>query len=718
MKIKKLFIKNFRILSDFQIDLEDEISLIIGKNNSGKTSILTILDKFLNQSDKNSFSIEDFNLAFKKQLQILIEDAKELSEEEYLKYYNGISLRILILYNNNDSFINVQKLMLDLDPANNYIVLGFDYYLSFKNYLGIRKDLAQYRHRETVKKAEAEGCEPPKKYNVKGFSEFFKLHYQKYFQTRKKSIFYDKTSQKIVEDNYILIEDLKISDLISFKYISATRDVTNKETDKTLSLQTSKIYERKENDENEAKKIDDFYDTIINTDEELSKIYETFFEDIIVKIKNLGGIRENESILSVLSTLQSKELLKGNTTVYYKHELSDLPEQYNGLGYLNLISMIFEIEIKKYEFQRSSSEVPSDINLLFIEEPEAHTHPQMQYVFIKNIRTIVEDKISKKIKNIDNIEFEICRSLQTIISTHSSHIVADSDFDEIKYLKKTDTISSKNLKDLKKLYDDTGKQYQFLKQYLTISRAEIFFADKAILIEGDTERILLPTIMKKIDINLSQYDKENKKIPLLSQNVSIIEVGAYSEVFELFIDFIGVKTLIVTDLDSTHKVKKLNKNDIEITKGEACRVAIGDNYANPALKFFLNNKTLEELKSLTLKDKCLVKTADKWIQNENGTVCITYQTNYAGYTARSFEESFLVIPQNKNLVISNIESFKGVKNPRHFVDENKDSYDLANECINKKTHFALDILYHSNDDYSNWEIPEYIKEGLLWLKEN
>ncbi len=43
------------------------------------------------------------------------------------------------------------------------------------------------------------------------------------------------------------------------------------------------------------------------------------------------------------------------------------------------------------------------------------------------------DKISKKIKNIDNIEFEICCSLQTIISTHSSHIVADSDFDEIKY---------------------------------------------------------------------------------------------------------------------------------------------------------------------------------------------------------------------------------------------------------------------------------------------
>jgi predicted ATP-dependent endonuclease of OLD family len=64
MKIKKIYIENFRILENFTIDLEDEISLIIGKNNSGKTSILTILDKFLNQPDSNRFNVEDFNLNF------------------------------------------------------------------------------------------------------------------------------------------------------------------------------------------------------------------------------------------------------------------------------------------------------------------------------------------------------------------------------------------------------------------------------------------------------------------------------------------------------------------------------------------------------------------------------------------------------------------------------------------------------------------------------
>ena len=53
MKIEKIKIENYRLLKDFSIDIEDELSLVIGKNNKGKTSLLSVLDKFLNQSDKN-----------------------------------------------------------------------------------------------------------------------------------------------------------------------------------------------------------------------------------------------------------------------------------------------------------------------------------------------------------------------------------------------------------------------------------------------------------------------------------------------------------------------------------------------------------------------------------------------------------------------------------------------------------------------------------------
>ncbi len=48
MKVFKIKVENYRLLKKFSIDLEDELSLVIGKNNTGKTSILTILDKFLN----------------------------------------------------------------------------------------------------------------------------------------------------------------------------------------------------------------------------------------------------------------------------------------------------------------------------------------------------------------------------------------------------------------------------------------------------------------------------------------------------------------------------------------------------------------------------------------------------------------------------------------------------------------------------------------------
>ena len=62
MKIKKLQINNYRMLKDLNFDLEDELSLVIGKNNCGKTSLLSALEKFIgSQSASNNFTFDDFN---------------------------------------------------------------------------------------------------------------------------------------------------------------------------------------------------------------------------------------------------------------------------------------------------------------------------------------------------------------------------------------------------------------------------------------------------------------------------------------------------------------------------------------------------------------------------------------------------------------------------------------------------------------------------------
>lgn len=669
MKITKIDIQNFRLLKNFSIDLEEELSLVIGKNNTGKTSLLTVLDKFLN--DTKSFSYNDFNIDFKKDLKRIVEE-ETIDEEDYTP--EGIKLKIFIEYTETDNLANISRVLMDLDPNNNMIVLGFEYALSYENINIIKSDYQEYKNRPNSSEE-----------NADIFNEFLEKEYTNYFKINKYSFEYNISEKKLNEKNFTRLDDenISIKNIINFKYISAKRDVTNKERENTLSKKTSELYKKFDNEDNQNI-IQEFKDQLAKTDNDLNKIYSDLFKDVIEKVKKFGGIKLNETNIDIISTLQHKELLEGNTTVFYNRGDNRLPENYNGLGYMNLINMIFEIEIKIQELKKSKEEKPSDINLLFIEEPEAHTHPQMQYVFIKNIKNLLKDGVKRDDgKN---------RKLQYMITTHSSHIVADSDFDDIKYLMSNNegNIIAKNLSQLREEYNEDEKQYQFLKQYLTISRAEIFFADKAILIEGDTERILMPTFMKKVDIE----NNSTSVLPLLSQNISIIEVGAYSQIFEKFISFLGIKALIITDIDSIEEQKK------------ACRVIEGTGTSNTAIKHFLPNFDWENLKNLSEENR--TKSIN------NSTLLICYQQEEEHYHARSFEDAF--IQMNKDFINSNIGDFRGLKNKNLFEDNSKDAYGLAQECIDKKTHFALDILYHSDENFSNWKIPAYIKNGLLWLK--
>src|SRR5690606_37756428 len=127
--------------------------------------------------------------------------------------------------------------------------------------------------------------------------------------------------------------------IINFKYISAKREVANKDIDKTLSGQTSRIYKRTETNDEQNKAVEDFKDKLSETDTLLSGIYKTLFDGVVKKVKDFGGVKINESEHEIKSTLQHRELLEGNTTVVYKHDADNhLPEHYNGLGYMNLIS--------------------------------------------------------------------------------------------------------------------------------------------------------------------------------------------------------------------------------------------------------------------------------------------------------------------------------------------------------------------------------------------
>lgn len=714
MKIVKLQIENYRLLKNTQLELEEELSLIIGKNNTGKTSILSILEKFLSQSDKVKFHFNDFNNDFKVALKTILESPDEIGVADFKPL--GIRLNLIIEYDASDDLSNISKVMMDLNPENTFIALGFEYTIAHEEYLLLKKDYSEFVVKENGKVAAATAL--GKIYRARIIYDFLQHSHAKYFKLGRKSFAYDHTTKSIKYETYIdlIREEIGIKEIINFKYISAKREVTNKERNNTLSTQTSRIYKSAEATNEQTEAVEKFKDRLTETDDDLSSIYDSLFKEIIDKVKIFGGIKTNDSDIEIKSTLQQRELLEGNTTVIYKHDDDhQLPEYYNGLGYMNLISMIFEIEILVHEFKREQDKKPSDINLLFIEEPEAHTHPQMQYVFIKNIKQL----LGEGIKRIDGEH----RELQCIISTHSSCIVAESVFDDIKYLKKEDnnTVIAKNLKNLadEYIYDGQEQNFRFLKQYLTLNRAELFFADKAIFIEGDTERILLPAMMKKVD-------EEATENPLLSQNISIIEVGNYANVFERFINFIGIKSLVVTDLDSVKKgfIKNTDGSIKTSSTGKqrkadySCVVSEGEKTSNPTLNFFFNGTAFNQLKTLNFADKRF-KKENNWIVDANGFLQIVFQTVENGYQARSFEDSFFNIPENIQFIKANRSKFKGLKNIKHFYDSTKSPFDLAETCIDSKGTFAIDILMYSADnDFQNWQIPAYIKEGLLWLKQD
>ena len=222
MVIKQLQVKNFRLLKDFTMKMENELSLVIGKNNVGKTSLLVILDKFLNQGDRKGFQYNDFNLDFRCQLKDLIE--KEVVEETKYKE-TGIQLRLLIEYDDHDDLEYISPILMDLDADNNYLGLGFDYILTYDMYVNLKIDYQKFIEYE--KRKEDESHKKGGKYIAKNLDDFLDLKQENYFVTIRKSILIDKTNGNFKEEQYINLKDatdFRLSNVINFQYNSSLKN--------------------------------------------------------------------------------------------------------------------------------------------------------------------------------------------------------------------------------------------------------------------------------------------------------------------------------------------------------------------------------------------------------------------------------------------------------------------------------------------------------------
>ncbi|HMQ96254.1 MAG TPA: AAA family ATPase [Candidatus Saccharibacteria bacterium] len=674
MRISTIYIKNYRLLEDFELSPNDssDFMLCIGRNNVGKTSILTLLDECLN-NDMQKVSFDDITLARRRELVRLIiayqKKEKTLDEAKDTLLSLASELAITIDYSDPSSDLSLIP-VLSLDDKHQSVTIS------------LRKPLDYQKLDELLEEFEA-GKE---QYGGK-LENFLEKRWYSYASVlccaSSGEVILDYDSHDKSHGRYF-----GISDIIKLYSIKAKRGVANDADDKYERATLSKYvhtYLGSESDNSEQLK--ELYGLIAETDKNLTEKYNNskdgIFKNVIDDIKEfIPGTEEQK--LFVRSMIRNESLLGyGNTKIFYGDEDRRLPEGHSGLGYMNMYAIIIKLRTIIERIERTRGKVLA--NILFIEEPEAHTHPHMQYVFANKIKSFLNKQ------NVNN--------LLTIATTHSSHIISQfSDTDDIVFLRKLES----KVKPIHVREAYSGKEHEaFLKQYLTVHRAELFFADKVIFIEGDTERILMPYFIKLHD--------KNKRTDLGSQYISTIDVGNYMYLFEDFIRLLGVPTLMITDIDTG------KKNDSN--RYVKCATAEAEATTNPTLKHYFPNDEISNIKSKDFDNKRFDLSGGTFTPSNDGNLQITYQTEQGSYLARSFEDSFMSI--NKNWLVTNKTLFKSSLSSK-FDASSAVTYTADEDYIKSKAMFAIDIINADSKlgSGSSIQIPKYIEEGLEWLAKN
>lgn len=322
MQIKKIKIENFRLLHDFTIDLEEDLSLVIGKNNTGKTSLLSLLERFL-RGDQNNFTFHDFNIPFQKEIKKAVNEG--IAKDDFKDV--GIGLKMYIEYFKADSLENISDLILNLEPNENILVLSFGYSLNYERYTRLKEDYLKFK---TM-------------FKNKTVLDYLIKNHRQYFKIIKSVVEVEYNN----ETNSIDISDEQISKIITLKTISAKRDVANEEgesarSNKTLSKLCCKFFNSL--NKTDSADIAELQKNLFKTDDKLNVTYKKTFKKII-KDAIKFSYNKNESQIAIKSNLEEFNILKGNTSVVYNQSEQELPEDYNGLGYMNLFAMIFNLHI-------------------------------------------------------------------------------------------------------------------------------------------------------------------------------------------------------------------------------------------------------------------------------------------------------------------------------------------------------------------------------------
>lgn len=691
-------------------------TLIIGKNNSGKTTVVNAL-KMLYQNDQPSAS--DFNLSYLNELFL-----------EYKKNYN---------INNPTSFdeletpsleftfsikidLNDEDLMTNLAPFISISEKDNGEPVSIKIFINIsisESSVLKDKVKKVFEQCIAQGGDLD---SESLFGKFYSLLSKDDSENKDEGDIFKITvldHERRPTDKFILKK------LINIKEIKANRhlkdDVLSNVFNKIIAFQFT-------HDIDSRNKLER---SIVSINDNISKDVKTKSADIS---QVLGEIENTEKVdLNLSGNVTYDSIMKGLIKYNFMDGEYYIPEDQFGLGYINLLNIIGEIIHFVDSYEEKS--YLSKINLLFIEEPEAFMHPQMQEFFIKRIDNAVVKAL--EIANSNSSE-EKKLQCQIAITTHSSHIVnskinSSNTFNNLNYLTTINRCTKViNLTDdsvIAKSDKNKTQTLNFIKKHIKYKVSELFFSDAIIFVEGVTEETLL------------NYYIENHP-ELSNYYISVFNInGAHGKLYLPLARKLSVPCLIITDLDI--KREKCEKNENH-NQNESCHICgqkdkDGDKPHQPGstptyaqitqlIGRETTNATLikfnEEIKGKSKEEARRLDNIDFF---EDKNIYVVFQSKpIEGQYATSLEEAIILTNYKNNIINEVIEECKrdiytsivnsnGNNDRRNLINK---SYMLQSKLSDSKSSFSNKLLFKvlSEEVPNNIpELPDYIKCGLDWI---
>lgn len=742
MRIRFVEISNFRKLKSTHIDFDPKTTILVGANNSGKTSAMVALRYFL--LAPNRLTLRDITIANWTKIDAL-GAAWEKGEE------SDIDLDALLP--SMDVWLDVPlseiQHVVHLLPTLEWNggLLGIRLNFEIGSLEQLKKDFLLQRQ-AAVAVGQPEGSEEVLRIWPGRLTEYLERKLRSHVELVAYPL--DPAAQvapvkglakpQPLPPSAFALEKNPLRHLIRIDEIAAQRDFTDageRPADDDGSDGSPRRFKRRLSDQ-----LRGYYDRHLDpaktptpedyvalgaiqmAEQNFDKRLREGFSAAFTELEQLGYPGVNNPKLKITTQLRAIDGLKHGSAVQY--ELADptgdglnslrLPEDYAGLGYQNLIAMVFMLMSYRDDWMREGKAVSGEdpatlskiprLHLVLVEEPEAHLHAQVQQVFINKAYTLL--------RKHGELGAGETYCTQLVVSTHSSHVAHEADFASLRYFRRRPALGkgetpTTTVANLSYVFGDVLDTERFVKRYLKATHCDLFFADGIIFVEGQAERILVPHFIRY-------------HFPSLSRRyVTLLDLGgSHAHSFRQLVDELGLTTLIVADLDATCATKVITKDGNEVTRWKAAKPALGagQKTSNPVLKEWHPQKELiDELAALP-------------DDQHQSTTCEGYElrVSYQKPLAREAgQEGPPVIPRTFEdaLILQNIGTLAGIEGSatsekiRCLIEEGLTGQDLADELFvllksAEKAAFALDCLMHK--DAGAIKPPAYIDDGLRWFE--